>query len=176
MECWNTGVMFGPEPNTPPLITPLLQLGIGYEFTINHLARSHSADRAQVGRHRRCVAAWSRCQLGAGAARQSGHPQSQILRFRGTHRRGQSQIQRSDGGPCYPDIASIPEPVNAWSAVPNRHVPDLLESAANAGVRAAVVLPRVSAKLAAKAKFAKLVSKIVKERGFLDLRPSVTAC
>ena len=44
------------------------------------------------------------------------------------------------GCPCYPDIASIPEPVDCVvSAVPNRHVPDLLESAANAGVRAAVV-------------------------------------
>ncbi len=44
------------------------------------------------------------------------------------------------GCPCYPDIASIPEPVDCLvSAVPNRHVPDLLESAANAGVRAAVV-------------------------------------
>ena len=42
--------------------------------------------------------------------------------------------------PCYPDIASIPEPVDCVvSAVPNRHVPDLLESAAAAGVRAAVV-------------------------------------
>jgi len=40
------------------------------------------------------------------------------------------------GCPCYPDIASIPEPVDCLvSAVPNRHVPDLLESAANAGVR-----------------------------------------
>src|SRR3989442_7588596 len=42
--------------------------------------------------------------------------------------------------PCYPDIAAIPEPVDCVVlAVPNRHVPDLLESAANAGTRAAVV-------------------------------------
>ena len=40
------------------------------------------------------------------------------------------------GYPCYPDVGSIPEPVDCIvSAVPNRHVPDLLESAANAGVR-----------------------------------------
>src|SRR3990170_1442451 len=42
--------------------------------------------------------------------------------------------------PCYPDIAAIPEPVDCVVlAVPNRHVPDLLDSAANSGVRAAVV-------------------------------------
>ena len=42
--------------------------------------------------------------------------------------------------PCYPDIAAIPEPVDCVVlAVPNRHVPDLLDSAADAGVRAAVV-------------------------------------
>ena len=42
--------------------------------------------------------------------------------------------------PCYPDLASVPEPVDCVVlAVPNRHVPDLLESAADAGVRAAVV-------------------------------------
>ena len=42
--------------------------------------------------------------------------------------------------PCYPDIASIPEPPDCVVlAVPNRQVPDLLESAAAAGVRAAVV-------------------------------------
>jgi acetate---CoA ligase (ADP-forming) len=44
------------------------------------------------------------------------------------------------GCPCYPDIASIPEPVDCVIlAVPNRHVPDLLESAAAAGVRAGIV-------------------------------------
>src|SRR5215467_10526340 len=36
--------------------------------------------------------------------------------------------------PCYPDIASVPEPVDCVIlAVPNQHVPDLLESAAAAG-------------------------------------------
>jgi acetyltransferase len=41
---------------------------------------------------------------------------------------------------CYPDIAAIPERIDCVVlAVPNRYVPDLLESAADAGVRAAVV-------------------------------------
>src|SRR5689334_12339748 len=39
---------------------------------------------------------------------------------------------------CYPDLASIPEPPQCVVlAVPNRHVPDLLESAADVGIRAA---------------------------------------
>jgi acetyltransferase len=42
--------------------------------------------------------------------------------------------------PCYPDLASMPEaPDCVVIAVPNRHVPDLLEEAAAAGVRGAVV-------------------------------------
>ncbi|MGE5818842.1 MAG: acetate--CoA ligase family protein [Deltaproteobacteria bacterium] len=42
--------------------------------------------------------------------------------------------------PCYPDLAAIPEPVDCVVlAVPNRHVPDLLKSAVDCGVRAAVV-------------------------------------
>jgi acyl-CoA synthetase (NDP forming) len=42
--------------------------------------------------------------------------------------------------PCYKDLAAIPEPVDCVVlAVPNRHVPELLESAVNCGVRAAVV-------------------------------------
>ena len=44
------------------------------------------------------------------------------------------------GFPCYPDLAAIPAPVDCVVlAVPNRHVPDLLESAVAAGIRAAVV-------------------------------------
>jgi acetyltransferase len=44
------------------------------------------------------------------------------------------------GCPCYPDLAAMPEPPDCVVlAVPNRHVPDLLEDAAAAGVRAAVV-------------------------------------
>ena len=42
--------------------------------------------------------------------------------------------------PCFPDLASVPEPPDCVVlAVPNRHVPELLESAADAGVRGAVV-------------------------------------
>jgi len=42
--------------------------------------------------------------------------------------------------PCYSDLAAIPESVDCVVlAVPNRYVPDLLESAASAGVRAGVV-------------------------------------
>lgn len=41
---------------------------------------------------------------------------------------------------CYPDLAAIPEPVDCVVlAIPGRQVPELLESAVNAGVRAAVV-------------------------------------
>jgi acetate---CoA ligase (ADP-forming) len=44
------------------------------------------------------------------------------------------------GFPCYPDLSAIPEPVDCVVlAIPGRQVPDLLESAADAGVRAAVV-------------------------------------
>jgi acetyltransferase len=44
------------------------------------------------------------------------------------------------GCPCYPDLAAMPKPPDCVVlAVPNRHVPDLLEDAATAGVRAAVV-------------------------------------
>jgi len=45
------------------------------------------------------------------------------------------------GFPCYPDLSAIPEPIDCVVvALPGRHVPDLLKSAANARVRAAVVL------------------------------------
>ncbi|TMB67236.1 MAG: hypothetical protein E6J54_20555, partial [Deltaproteobacteria bacterium] len=41
---------------------------------------------------------------------------------------------------CYPDLSAIPETVDCVvAAIPGRQVPDLLESAATAGVRAAVV-------------------------------------
>ena len=51
--------------------------------------------------------------------------------------------------PCYPDLAAIPEPIDCVVlAVPNRHVPDLLESAAAAGVRAGVVFSAGFAEIA----------------------------
>ncbi|HYY24603.1 MAG TPA: acetate--CoA ligase family protein [Candidatus Udaeobacter sp.] len=44
------------------------------------------------------------------------------------------------GFTCYPELASIPEPVDCVvAAIPGRRVPELLESGARAGVRAAVV-------------------------------------
>jgi len=78
------------------------------------------------------------------------------------------------GYPCYPDVASIPEPVDCIvSAVPNRHVPDLLESAANAGVRAAVVFAAGFDEIGGegKARQARLES-LSKERGFLICGPN----
>src|SRR4029078_3788657 len=43
--------------------------------------------------------------------------------------------------PCYPDMATIPEPVDCVVlAVPNRFVPDLLEAATKAGCPRAWVL------------------------------------
>ena len=55
---------------------------------------------------------------------------------------------------------SIPEPVDCIvSAVPNRHVPDLLESAANAGVRAAVVFAAGFGEIGGEGKAARRGSK-----------------
>ena len=78
------------------------------------------------------------------------------------------------GYPCYPDIASIPEPVDCLvSAVPNRHVPDLLESAAKAGVRAAVVFAAGFGEIGGegKARQARLEA-LSKDRGFLICGPN----
>ena len=78
------------------------------------------------------------------------------------------------GYPCYPDIASIPEPVDCLvSAVPNRHVPDLLESAAKAGVRAAVVFAAGFGEIGGegKARQARLEA-LSKEKGFLICGPN----
>ncbi|MBM4263108.1 MAG: acetate--CoA ligase family protein [Deltaproteobacteria bacterium] len=78
------------------------------------------------------------------------------------------------GYPCYPDIASIPEPPDCLvSAVPNRHVPDLLESAANAGVKAAVVFAAGFGEIGGegKARQARLEA-LSKEKGFLICGPN----
>jgi acetyltransferase len=78
------------------------------------------------------------------------------------------------GYPCYPDIASIPEPVDCLvSAVPNRHVPDLLESAAKAGVRAAVVFAAGFGEIGGEgnARQARLEA-LSKENGFLICGPN----
>jgi acetate---CoA ligase (ADP-forming) len=76
--------------------------------------------------------------------------------------------------PCYPDLAAIPEPVDCVVlAVPNRHVPDLLESAAAAGVRAGVVFSAGFAEIgeAGKQRQARLEA-LSKERDFLICGPN----
>jgi acetate---CoA ligase (ADP-forming) len=76
--------------------------------------------------------------------------------------------------PCYPDLAAIPEPVDCIVlAVPNRHVPDLLESAAGAGVRAGVVFSAGFAEIgeAGKQRQARLEA-LSKERDFLICGPN----
>ena len=76
--------------------------------------------------------------------------------------------------PCYPDIAAIPEPVDCVVlAVPNRHVPDLLESAANAGTRAAVVFSAGFAEIGADGKERQArLEALSRERGFLICGPN----
>jgi acyl-CoA synthetase (NDP forming) len=76
--------------------------------------------------------------------------------------------------PCYPDIAAIPEPVDCVVlAVPNRHVPDLLESAANAGVCAAVVFSAGFGETGAEGKERQArLETLSRERGFLICGPN----
>jgi len=76
--------------------------------------------------------------------------------------------------PCYPEIGAIPEPVDCVvSAVPNRHVPDLLESAANAGVRAAVVFAAGFGEIGGEGKVRQArLEALSKERGFLICGPN----
>ncbi len=78
------------------------------------------------------------------------------------------------GCPCYPNIASIPEPVDCIvSAVPNRHVPDLLESAAAAGVRAAVVFAAGFGEIGGEGKIRQArLETLSQERGFLICGPN----
>ncbi len=76
--------------------------------------------------------------------------------------------------PCYPDLASIPGPVDCVVlAVPNRHVPDLLESAADAGVRAGVVFAAGFAEIGGEglARQSRLEA-LSRERGFLICGPN----
>jgi acyl-CoA synthetase (NDP forming) len=76
--------------------------------------------------------------------------------------------------PCYPDIGAIPEPVDCVVlAVPNRHVPDLLESAAAAGTRAAVVFSAGFAEIGEEGKQRQArLEALSKERGFLICGPN----
>ena len=76
--------------------------------------------------------------------------------------------------PCYPDIATIPEPVDCVVlAVPNRHVPDLLDSAAAASVRAAVVFSAGFAEIGAEGKQRQArLEALSRDRGFLICGPN----
>src|SRR4029078_11821383 len=76
--------------------------------------------------------------------------------------------------PCYPDLATIPEPVDcAVLAVPNRFVPDLLEAATDAGVRAAVVFAAGFAETGAEGKNRQArLETLSRERGFLICGPN----
>ena len=75
---------------------------------------------------------------------------------------------------CYRDLAAIPEPVDCVVlAVPNRSVPDLLESAAAAGVRAAVVFAAGFAETGAEGKSRQTrLEALSRERGFLICGPN----
>jgi acetate---CoA ligase (ADP-forming) len=76
--------------------------------------------------------------------------------------------------PCYPDLAAIPEPVDCVVlAVPNQHVPDLLESAAAAGVRAGVVFSAGFAEIGEAGKQRqRRLEALSKERDFLICGPN----
>jgi acetate---CoA ligase (ADP-forming) len=76
--------------------------------------------------------------------------------------------------PCYPDLASIPEPVDCVVlAVPNRHVPDLIDSAADAGVRAAVVFSAGFAETGGEGKERQArLERLSLERGLLICGPN----
>ena len=76
--------------------------------------------------------------------------------------------------PCYPDLATIPEPVDCVVlAVPNRFVPDLLEAATDAGVRAAVVFAAGFAETGAEGKNRQArLETLSRERGFLICGPN----
>ncbi|HEX7232072.1 MAG TPA: acetate--CoA ligase family protein, partial [Candidatus Binatia bacterium] len=76
--------------------------------------------------------------------------------------------------PCYPDLAALPEPVDCVVlAVPNRSVPDLLESAADAGVRAAVVFAAGFAETGPEGKARqRRLETLSRERNFLICGPN----
>jgi acetate---CoA ligase (ADP-forming) len=76
--------------------------------------------------------------------------------------------------PCYPDLALIPDPVDCVVlAVPNRYVPDLLDAAANAGVRAGVVFAAGFAEIGGEGKIRQArLESLSSERGFLICGPN----
>ncbi|MEX0803243.1 MAG: acetate--CoA ligase family protein [Candidatus Binatia bacterium] len=78
------------------------------------------------------------------------------------------------GCPCYPDVAAIPKSVDCVVlAVPNRHVPDLLDSAADAGVRAAVVFSAGFGEIGLEGKTRQArLEALSRERGLLICGPN----
>ena len=76
--------------------------------------------------------------------------------------------------PCYPNLGAIPEPVDCVVlAVPNQHVPDLLDSAAAAGVRAAVVFAAGFGEVGAEGKERQArLEALSKDRNFLICGPN----
>ena len=76
--------------------------------------------------------------------------------------------------PFYPDIAAIPETIDCIVlAVPNRHVPDLLESAVNCGVRAAVVFAAGFAEIGGEGQERQArIEALSRERGLLICGPN----
>jgi acetyltransferase len=75
---------------------------------------------------------------------------------------------------CYPDLQSIPEPPDCVVlAVPNRHVPELLDAAAAAGVRAAVVFAAGFAEIGGEGKTRQArLEALSSDRGFLICGPN----
>ncbi|MGH7796756.1 MAG: acetate--CoA ligase family protein [Candidatus Binatia bacterium] len=76
--------------------------------------------------------------------------------------------------PCYADLAAVPEPVDCVIlAVPNQHVPDLLDSAAEAGVRAAIVFSAGFAETGPQGEQRQArLETLSRERGFLICGPN----
>jgi acyl-CoA synthetase (NDP forming) len=76
--------------------------------------------------------------------------------------------------PCFPDLAAIPEPVDCIVlAVPNRYVPELLDAAAAAGVRAAVVFAAGFAEIGAAGRTRQeRLEALSQEKGFLICGPN----
>jgi acetate---CoA ligase (ADP-forming) len=76
--------------------------------------------------------------------------------------------------PCYPNLGAIPEPVDCVVlAVPNQYVPDLLDSAAAAGVRAAVVFAAGFGEVGAEGKERQArLEALSKDRNFLICGPN----
>ena len=76
--------------------------------------------------------------------------------------------------PCYPNLAAIPDPPDCVVlAVPNRHVPGLLDDAAASGVRAAVVFAAGFAEIGGDGQVRQArLDALSRDRGFLICGPN----